>query len=127
MLKKTGVILLLLLYVSTVPGLALNLHYCFNTLTSVSVDVPVKGCSLASAKMKCCKDKRIEIKIKDVHQSAASTILSKQFSLQLALVPFVNGPNLVQPVLYECSCYRGPPDRLVSGTPIFIKNCTLLI
>ncbi len=52
----------MMLYVVTVSGFALNMHYCFNRLRSVQIDAPANTCTklLASSKMKCCKDRHIE-------------------------------------------------------------------
>ena len=81
MVKKAVVILLMLLYISTVSGFALNLHHCFNRPSSVKNDIPAK--TYAKAKTGCCRDKHIEVKVKDAHHSSSGSILSKIFNEDL--------------------------------------------
>jgi len=127
MLKKSAAILLILLYLGTVSGFALNLHYCFNRLSSVQFDAPAKSCvkGFATAKMKCCHDKQINIKIKDSHQAAKSSIL-KIFNEELLFILTWYAP-VNQPVNYfGALSYRGPPDALVK-TPVYLINRTFRI
>ncbi|MBS1532239.1 MAG: hypothetical protein JSU01_18195 [Bacteroidetes bacterium] len=127
MLKKSAAIFLVLLYLSTVSGFALNLHYCFNHLSSVKIDAPAKACvkGFSTAKMKCCHDKRIEVKVKDSHQATKSSIL-KIFNEELLFI-FVDGgffsfsSNNITP-----AAYRGPPVAL-SNAPIYLVNCTFRV
>lgn len=128
MVKRYVAIVLLMLYVITVSGFALNLHYCFNQLASVKVDAPATTCVrvLESSKMKCCKDKHIEIKVKDVHQNNSPLHWSKFFpvaSLPVSLfVDFI--PSTQNPVA-ATSAERGPPKT--PGVAIFLKNCIFRI
>jgi hypothetical protein len=127
MLKKSAAILLLLLYVSTVSGFALNLHYCFNRLSSVQIDAPVKTCtkSLAANKMKCCQDKHIEVKVKDAHHGSFGSILSKIFNEDLPLILF---GNVFFNLPLNCTAafvYRGPPP--IPDIALFLKHHTFRI
>ena len=128
MLKRSVVIVLMMLYVVTVSGFALNLHYCFNHLTSVQIDAPVKTCAkgLAISKMKCCKDKHIEVKVKDAHHAGSGSILSKIFNEDLPLILFGNIFFNLPVTSTAVVVYRGPPDALHSA-PIFLQNCTFRI
>lgn len=120
--------MLLLLYISTVSGFALNLHYCFNHLTSVQIDAPVKTCTngFATGKMKCCQDKHIEVKVKDAHQAGSGSILSKIFNEDLPLILFGN-IFFTLPVNYITAVvYRGPADAL-HPAPVFLQNCAFRI
>jgi hypothetical protein len=127
MLKRSAALILILLYLGTVSGFALNLHYCFNHLSSVKIDAPSKACAkgIAVSKMKCCSDKRIEVKVKDSHQPAKSSIL-KIFNEELLFI-FVDGgffsfsSDNPAPV-----AYRGPPDALCKA-PIYLINRTIRI
>jgi hypothetical protein len=128
MLKKSVAITLMMLYVVTVSGFALNMHYCFNQLRSVKIDAPANSCAklLASSKMKCCKDRHIEIKVKDAHHQAGSpTFWGKFFFLGLPVVTFADFSLSPQNPLTERLQDRGPP--LSPGTPIFLKNCNFRI
>lgn len=128
MLKRSVAVILIILYIGTVSGFALNLHYCFNRLSSVQIDAPAKGCvkGFAASKMKCCQDKRIEIKVKDSHETGTQSTLSKIFNQDIPVILFgdiffdVSGDDVV------AITYRGPPDVLYDS-PLFLKNCTFRI
>ena len=128
MLKRSAAVILILLYISTVSGFALNLHYCFNRLSSVQIDAPSKACAkgLAVSKMKCCKDKHIEVKVKDSHEAGAKSTLSKIFNEDIPFILFgdiffkISGDNIAT------VSYRGPPNAL-HKSPLFLKNCTFRI
>ena len=85
MLKRSVAIVLTILYVCTVFGFVLNFHYCFDRLSSVKVDAPAIACTkiLQTSKMKCCKDRHIEVKVKDAHQSSSPLFWGKLFPLGL--------------------------------------------
>jgi hypothetical protein len=128
MLKKSGAIVLTVLYLITVTGFALNLHYCGKLLTAVKIDAPAKGCNDPMAgKMKCCKDKQLLVKVKDAHQTSPSSVLGKVFSFQLSHVPFMGITFNMPATTIATGFDRGPPDPLLGNTPIFIKNCTFRI
>jgi len=128
MFKKSGAILLTVLYLITVTGFALNLHYCGKLLTAVQIDAPAKGCNNPmAAKMKCCKDKQVVVKIKDAHQTAPASFLGKIFSLQLVNRPFSDIAFNVPTIIFATGFDRGPPGPLLNNVPVFIKNCTFRI
>lgn len=77
--------------------------------------------------MKCCKNKRIDIRIKDAHEGQAPTFLGKIITLKLTALNYMPLYLLPQPVCVKRSSYRGPPDRLISLTPVFLKNCNFRI
>ena len=127
MLKIPGAILFTLLYLITVTGFALNLHYCGKLLTAVKIDAPAKGCNDPMAcKMKCCKDKQIIIKIKDAHQTVPVCFTAKLFRFQI--VPqFADFTFNRQPVVIITAFEHIPPNRFLNDTPFFIKHCTFRI
>jgi hypothetical protein len=129
MLKKSGALLLLMLYLVTGIGFAINLHYCGKLVTGIKIDASFSSCNKHGMLpgMKCCKNKRIDIKIKDAHQSQAPTFLGKIFTLKLAAVNYIPVYLLPQSLWIERSYYRGPPDKLISVTPVFLKNCNFRI
>lgn len=127
MLKRSAALLLILLYLGTVSGFALNLHYCFNRLSSVKIDAPAKACArgIAVSKMKCCSDKRIEVKVKDSHQAAKSSIL-KIFNEELLFIFVDGGIFSFLPEHAAPAAYRGPPGTLCKA-PIYLTNRTFRI
>lgn len=125
MLKKISVLTILLLYLVTASGFALNLHYCGTYLASVKIDAPAKKCG--PAKMKCCHDKHVEVKVKDAHQGQSSlSLLAKLFYLNLPKLPFEEYLMPSQEPSLNTPTDRGPPDRACS-TPKYLKNCVFRI
>jgi hypothetical protein len=128
MFKRFSAIILTVLYLVTVTGFALNLHYCGKLLTAVNINAPVKGCNNPmAAKMKCCKDKRLVVKIKDAHQTVTTCVLARLSGFEIAKLPFADISFYNPSVLILNAFDRGPPDPPLSSTPVFIKNCTFRI
>ena len=126
MLKKSGAILLVLLYTLTVSGFAINLHYCGKLLASVKISAPTESCTKGMHKMKCCNDKQIQVKVKDAHQNASFNFIAKTFAFDIPKT-FLNSflPALsvsTKKLLYAASPHA-PPDPVA----VFVKNCTFRI
>jgi hypothetical protein len=124
MFKKVSVLTLMLLYLVTASGFALNLHYCGNTIASIKIDAPAKKCS--PVKMKCCRDKHVEVKVKDAHQAKTPSLLSKLFFVDLPKLPFEDYLFPSEEIAVATPTDRGPPDRS-SVTPKYIQNCNFRI
>jgi hypothetical protein len=127
MLKRSVAIVLMLLYVITVSGFALNLHYCFNRLSAFNIDAPSNPCTkvLEKAKMKCCQDRHIEVKVKDSHQAGSPSFWGKFFIFDLPTLSLPDFSVSLQNERVEILPDRGPPEP--PGVPVFIKNCTFRI
>ncbi len=124
MLKRSGALLLLMLYLVTGIGFAINLHYCGKLVTSVNIGASFTGCKKTGMMpgMKCCRNKRIDIKLKDSHQGESHSFLSKIFGFKLTAINYIPSFLLPQPLWMERRSYRGPPDKLASVKPVFLKN-----
>lgn len=128
MLKRGGAILLTMLYVVTVFGFALNLHYCFGALSSVKIDEPAKNCKMVlTKKPACCKDKEINVKVKDAHQAETPSFLAGLSAVIIPKVPFADHTLLVQETAIAKLSGRGPPYPPTSKVSYIIKHCTFLI
>ncbi|WP_184543866.1 HYC_CC_PP family protein [Mucilaginibacter sp. FT3.2] len=129
MLKRSGAVLLAMLYVVTVFGFALNLHYCGNYIASVKINVPAVNCGMdkAAGKMKCCKDSQLKIKVKDAHQAEETSFLAKVFGFELSDLLFGNYSFSSQLLLFNKCFDRAPPDEPVQSIATFIKNCIFRI
>jgi hypothetical protein len=127
MLKRSGAFVLTLLYLVTVMGFALNLHFCGNYLAAVKIDAPVKSCNMLSGKMKCCTNKHFVVKVKDAHQGEVHSFLSKTFVFELAKLPFNDSFLSVSQGSLVKFFDRGPPDISMGNTSIFLKNCIFRI
>jgi len=128
MIKRSGALFLAILYSITVIGFALNLHYCGQMLSSVKINATTKGCGMFTARaMKCCRDKQIEVKVKDAHQGAAFLFLAKSF---VAIAPqqlfsYCNLPAglSLQRTLIGPNQAKAPPG----DTPFYLKNRAIRI
>lgn len=126
MFKRSVIIVLAMLYLTTVSGFALNLHYCFKQLASVKIDAPANSCAkLQNSKMKCCKDQKIEIKVKDAHQNNSPLHWSQFFPIALPVSAFVFFAPTVQDKVVTNVTERGPPKT--PNAPLFLRYCTFLI
>lgn len=116
------------LYIVTVLGFVLNLHYCGTVLAGVKVNSPAKTCHpFAAKKMKCCKEKEIDVKIKDAHQGETATTANFQlFGIEIPKLPFGDFIFSAQQALLEKLSDQpaAPPPAKVD--PV-IKNRTLRI
>jgi hypothetical protein len=128
MLKRSVAIILTVLYLGTVSGFALNLHYCFNRLSSVQIDAPAETCvkSLVISKMKCCSDKHVDIKVKDAHQNGSFSFLVKSFAFDLPKASFADFSIAILETSTGKLASRGPPLRSPNVT-LYLKNCTFRI
>jgi hypothetical protein len=115
MIKRLTTLFLTKVYIVTAFGFALNLHYCGSVLAAVEINSPAKNCNpLAAMKMKGCKDKKVDVKIKDAHQGESQSLMSKLFGFEMTKIPFGDPAPPAPP----------PPSGKTSQ---FIKNCSLRI
>ena len=116
-----------MLYTLTVLGFALNLHFCGSTIASVkisSAQAQVKtNAAKCGMKMKCCKDKHVDVKVKDLHQVKEAPAKSEFFAFQLPKLPFEDFMFSAQKALLEKFFDRGPPQQPLEKVSTFLKNC----
>ena len=124
MLKRSGAILLTVLYAVTVLGFALNLHYFGSKAASVKTNVPTINCSLGkpAGKTSCCKHTPVKSKVNDTYQDEATSFLSKVFAFELPQLPFKNLFYLPQQSIFGKVFDREPADEPSQGTATFIKT-----
>jgi hypothetical protein len=129
MIKRSGALLLTMLYTVTVLGFALNLHYCGTQVASVRIDSPAISCKMAQdcGKMKCCKDKQLQVKVKDAHQASPISFLSKLFGFELPRLSFNDFLFSPQQSVFDKFFDRGPPDSPTEGIATYLKNCIFRI
>jgi hypothetical protein len=128
MLKRSGALILTWLYIVTVTGFALNLHYCFNQITSVNINAPAKSCKMLSAgKMKCCKNTHLEVKVKDAHERESPSFFFRAFAFHspgFCVTDFFIHHGQASTDKY---IDRAPPDILSNSMVVFLKNCVFRI
>ncbi|WP_345949834.1 MULTISPECIES: hypothetical protein [unclassified Mucilaginibacter] len=128
MFKRSGALSLAILYTITVLGFALNLHYCGTKVASVKITAPVKEAKAETCgmKMNCCKNHKVDVKVKDVHQAEQeASLLAKLFAFEIPKLPFEDFVFSAQKALLEKFFDRGPPEnKPTSKVATFLKNCT---
>jgi len=102
-------------YLISVIGVALSLHFCGDTLSSVhfTQTAQCKGCKAVKKTAEsnhCCKNSAVDAKIKDSHQSGSGISLPKNFSIQLFLFPVLsNVLERILPQLFSRIENKAPP------------------
>jgi hypothetical protein len=131
MFKRSGAFSLALLYTITVLGFALNLHYCGSKVASVKISAPAKVAksdATCGMKMNCCKNHKVEVKVKDDHQAEQTSFLAKVFAFEIPKLPFEDFVFSAQKALLEKLFDRGPPSsKTGSKVATYIKNCIFRI
>lgn len=121
--------MLIVLYGITGTGFAVNLHYCSGTLASVKIDAPAKPCSPEGERMKGCNDKKVDVKVKDAHQTEAAAKVPSTLGSDLTGFSLSNFLPAAHQALFEklfnkTSPSPSPPAQKVE--PV-IKNRNLRI
>jgi hypothetical protein len=124
MLKRSGAILLTVLYTVTVLGFALNLHYFGSKAASVKTNAPVINCNLSktTGKTKCCKNTPVKSKVNDTYHDEATSFLRKVFAFELPPLPFKNFLYSPQQSVFAKVFDKTPSDEPSQGTATFIKT-----
>ncbi|RYE24981.1 MAG: hypothetical protein EOP42_21835 [Sphingobacteriaceae bacterium] len=122
MLKKSGICLVVLLYLVTATGFGINLHFCGESIESVKINAPAKDCGMSS---KCCKDTHVEVKVKDAHQTSHTSFTGNNLVSTVPVVDYAsfNEPSTINKTAKVVS-ERGPP---LFAVPVYLKNCTFRI
>jgi hypothetical protein len=82
---------LCLFYTLSVIGLALSMHFCGGKLASVAIYTNKTACKycksepIAKKDDGCCKNTKVEVKVKDSHETTAAFKLPKLFSTSVFL------------------------------------------
>ena|ERR1700744_804629 len=126
MIKRTGALLLTLLYAVTTSGIIVNMHYCGHLLVSVQINSPSKRCP-GESMMKNCTDKQFKVKVKDAHQSTTFSFSPKIIVFDAPPTVFADHSCAQQHYLAEKLLGRAPPDLPADNIPAFIKNRTFRI
>ncbi|MGI4727409.1 MAG: HYC_CC_PP family protein [Janthinobacterium lividum] len=122
MIKKSGIVLVVLLYLITATGFGMNLHFCGENIASISINQTAKDCGMSS---KCCKTTHLEVKVKDAHQTAHTVFTGVNLALPVVVLQFRFQSKFSSlsdaPIAFV---QRGPPP---GNQPIFLKNCIFRI
>ncbi len=81
-MKNRVAILLCCLYFCAFSGATITVHYCMNSVASVSFDKPYKSkdCRVCEKKKKaCCEERQTLLKSAEQHEAALQTISFKKY------------------------------------------------
>lgn len=129
-MKKTVVILLLLIYGSASMGATVHLHYCMNKLVGWSLwdsdEEECGRCGMKEDKTGCCKDEHKHFKLKADHQKAAGAALVNFDLTPVTIIPtpVFNFQAFVKGTESYSACHA-PPD--IGDTPLHILHCVFLL
>jgi hypothetical protein len=117
-MKRSIAIIFALLYIGSVSGWALNLHYCGGELNCISLLVKDDCCTCPEEdEPGCCSDEGLYIKASDDSHTAGNSITFSQDAalvasrLTFSIPTVLNLPNCA--VHPYCAFDLPPPDRLI--------------
>ncbi|MBC7615805.1 MAG: hypothetical protein H7202_07035 [Pedobacter sp.] len=127
-LKQKLAISLCAFYVISVIGVALSLHFCGGKLASISALNAKEVCKycksepIAQKDDNCCKNTKIDVKVKDNHQIESAVKLPKIFSID-AFIPRAAHTifKKLLPNLFNKVENRNPPK--ITGVALHVMNC----
>jgi hypothetical protein len=126
-LRQKSAIVLCVFYVLSVIGLALSLHFCGDTVSSVELAGTAK-CTMCGKSEKpvkgdhCCKNTILEVKVKDAHQSIAKLNLPESYPITLFLQPGTSAAILA-PIARTFSKIAGKAPPLSARIALHLLNC----
>lgn len=82
---------------------------------------------MAKSKMKCCKDSKLNVKVKDSHESQPNSFVPKVSTFDAPKSLFAEFILPAHQILLNAFFDRGPPDEPKQSTRVFIKNRNLKI
>ena len=119
--------MLIVLYGITGTGFAINLHFCGGNLASFKIDAPAKPCGPEGERMKGCTDKKVDVKVKDAHQTETAAKTPVAFSFELAGFSLSSILPAAHQVLLEKLFNKTPPQPPSPKVEPVIKNRNLRI
>jgi hypothetical protein len=113
-MKRILLILVGLMYITSVSGVTINHHYCGGKLATISLSLASDhSCRCGSKKMKkdCCKNQQVQVKVKCEHKSAGKfRVNTDLFKILPACVTEYTLKTL-SCELNTITVYRRPPPR----------------
>lgn len=115
-------------YLFSVIGVALSLHFCGGKLASVTVNSSKNNCKVCANESfnkkddGCCKNTKVELKVKDDHQNVAAKQIAKLFSNAVALpVHLLESCQKFKSTIILKVVNKPPP--LITSIAIHVFNC----
>lgn len=115
-------------YMLSVIGVALSMHFCGGKLASISLYSNKTACKLCKAEPVekkddgCCKNTKVDVKVKDSHQTESSFKLPKLFSIDTFLHPRTSEiVKRLLPSVFGRISNKAPPKS--TRVAIHVFNC----
>ncbi len=123
-MKKFTTVFIILLYGVTATGFAMNVRFCSANEASIKINATTDKCGPDNEKMKGCSDKKVDVKVKDTHQSEAYGKTTGIFNFELPGFSISDLIPAAHQVLLEKLFDKTPPPTPVSAPKAepFIKN-----
>jgi len=129
--KKAIVLILLVIYASTTIGATIQLHYCMNqfsnlSLTHSSNEEKCSKCGMTENKNGCCHDKKIQFKVK-LDQQKTGVIQFKNI-LSSSIITKADTKYLLNKIFTFTKTYpvsHAPPFSFQER--VHVLHCTYLI
>ena len=103
----------------------MSLHFCGGKLASFSVTNAKSGCKYCKEEPKddnCCKNTKVDVKVKDNHQVESAVKLPKLFSVDVFLRSNASQIfKLFLPAFFNKLENRPPPK--ITGVALHVLNC----
>ncbi len=130
-MKGAIVLILLVIYASTTIGATIQLHYCMNQFSNLSlahntIEEKCRKCGMTENKNGCCHDKKIQFKVK-LDQQKTSVIQFKDIQKTTAISIDYN-KYLFNKILIITKTYtvsHAPPFSFQEK--LHVLHCTYLI
>lgn len=128
MVRQKSALVLCAIYAFSVIGIAISMHFCGGKLADISFYSNKTTCKFCKtepvnkADDDCCKNTKVDAKIKDSHQGETSFKLPKIFSLETFLPSNVN--EIFKPFFpkfFSQLANKAPPP--LSGVAIRVLYC----
>jgi hypothetical protein len=126
-LKQKITLNLCFLYVFSVIGIALSMHFCSGKLADVGLYANKTACKFCkkekqTAENSCCKNTKVEVKVKDDHQGKAAFKLPKVASFAILFSPrLAEIVKTFLPTFFSKFNNKAPPKT--KGVAIHLFNC----
>ncbi len=115
------------LYVMSIVGFALSIHFCGGQIADVAISKERLSCQFCTNESPvddgCCKDSHIQVKVDDTHKAESGSKVPQVFNTDI-WAPFkvlrFSGKE-VSPALFKW-LYERPP-HIYKGVAIHLFNC----
>lgn len=123
-------VILALIYLATSSGLALQVHYCMDEVSGVSLSQPDENscgyCGMEKNSNTCCKDETRFVKLDDAHKLLGSAYV--KHPVVIALKPGANFEACFPPAhLSVAALFNAHAPPLKTNRPLHVMHCVFRV